>query len=449
MAGNTGTTGHRGLVLAGVLLALVAAGIVWWTGTQSRTTPGTLEVAGDVRAESYTVMTPAITVPAADYTVGIPKPVSTAGAPLSAGRPASSSSMARNPIPVVAGVLVRVDVEQGDHVVAGQVIAKLDTALLDLGVEQAKATAARARTDVDVIKGNLDTVADNQSSLSSARTKLSSGEAQLVKARSDLLKARKQLVTARSKAIAGRTAIKKQITALEKLIAGSPTPPSPSPTPTPGPTPAQLLAALKAKLAEVNKGIAKADAGLKKIDAGLAKVKAGFSQLVSARTKLATGASALSDAKTQLTNAKDLLGVVAEGREIGVAVAEAARDAAEITAPVSGVITYVRTQDTVAIVGSPVARITPDGASKVDTYLVAEQLAGVGLGDAARVGLDSFPGRSFSGTVTQIGTSFGFAPTRFPTELVHMARAVMVTVTLDDSATLPAGTPVDLTITTR
>jgi multidrug efflux pump subunit AcrA (membrane-fusion protein) len=344
-------------------------------------------------------------------------------------------------------VLSRVFVEQGDRVTAGQPVAQIDPAMLDLGVESAQAAARRARADVGVIEGNLDTVADKKSQLATARTKLSDGEAQLTKARRQLVSARKQLVAARAKAVAGRAAIKKQIAALEKLLSGPP-PPTP-PTPPPGPTPAQLLALLKSKLAQLDAGIAQIDAGLAKVDAGLAKVNAGFGTLASARSKVNTGASALRDAKTQLRKAKDVLGIVAEGREAGVAYAKAARDAATLTAPVDGVVTYARLPGTVAIVGAPIVRIAPDGPQLVDTYLTGEQLAQVRMGAPARVALDSFPGKTFSARISAIGAGYEFVPTSFPTDIVHMTRATRVTLTLEEGTALPAGTPVDLTIKTR
>ncbi len=447
MASGTGISAQRGLMLAVLVLALTAGGVLWWASAQSRDNGKDVAVAGNVRARSYAVITPALALPVPDFSVGIPSTGAKIGnLPAAGGRSASQSAMSRSPIPVVVGTLDSVDVGQGDRVRAGQVIAQIDTTMLDLGVEAAQAAARKARADVGVVEGNLGTVADNESKLSTARTKLSDGEAQLTKAKRDLLKARKQLRASRAKAVAGRATLKGQIAALEKMLSGPP-PPTPPKPPT-GPTPTQTLAKLKAKLAELNAGIAKIDAGLAKVDAGLVKVNAGFGKLASNRSKINTGSSALADAKTQLRTAQDVLGVVVEGRDAGVAYARAARDMATITAPVDGVVTYARLPGTVVVVGAPIVRIVPNEPQKVDTYLTAQQMLRVRPGDATSITLDSFPGQTFSGKITTIGSAYTFVPTSFPTDLVHMTRAVKVTVAMDQGAALPAGTPVDVIITT-
>lgn len=435
--------GTRNVTIAVFLATLLVAALAW-TRWDERVPADRLLLAGNVRAESYTVAAPAITYPTADYAVGIPssaRPSTTASRPTGASRAQAS----RSRLPVVSGRLSAVNVRQGDTVAAGDVVATLDTALLDLGVRQAKAAAARASSDVSLMESNLDTVADNQGKLADAKSEIRKGSSQLTTARAKLATARKELVSTRAKALAGKKALEAQVAAVEQLIAGGGSAPT---TGAPGPTPQQLLATLKTKIAELNAGLKKMDAGLIKIDAGLAKVDAAEAKIATAKSKLATGASALADAKTQLDAAKDVLGRVADARKIAVQAAQAQRDAATLTAPVAGVVTFARPSGTVAMVGAPVARIAPQRVQLVDTYVTGEQLERIKVGSEAQVVADSLAGQIFAGHVETIGSTYIFPPTTFPTDIVHMTRAVKVTVALDSATRIPPGTPVDLTIFT-
>jgi multidrug resistance efflux pump len=142
--------------------------------------------------------------------------------------------------------------------------------------------------------------------------------------------------------------------------------------------------------------------------------------------------------------------LAADAAGVGVQVADARRALAAVRAPVAGLVTWVAEAGSVAFAGQPVARLAPDGPVVLDTYLDADQLALVRLGAEAQASSDSHPSASFSGRVTGVTPVFGYPPTSLPTSLVHMTRAFRVSVTLDDpAAPLPAGTPADLTISTR
>ena len=358
---------------------------------------GYLEVAGDVRAEVYTVRAPAIVLPTPDYTVGIRVTATTKPTARATGNTASGQT-------VVSGRLAEVYVTEGDVVTAGAPIAKLDTAMFELGVSQATTAAAKARADVKVLGETLDTLGSNQADLASARRDL----------RDALAKAKVQ-----------RAELATQLKQLESM----PTPPSGSvpPSGTPMPNPAALIAKLKAALAQ--------------IDAGIAKMEAGLATIASGSVKLA-------DAKAQVENGRELMTLVANGRDVAVDVAVAKLGSAVITAPVDGLVLFARRASGIAMVNAPVARIRPDSAALVDTYLTAEQLARVSIGDTAEITYDSGKGVVLKGRVTGIANSSAFPPTTFPTEIVHMTRTTRVTITLDEGARPPAGTPVDITIRT-
>ncbi len=392
--------------LAGLVLVLAVVGLLW-ARASVQAAPGMLQVAGDVRSDIRVIRAPGITYPTPDFSVGIPKPVS---ASLSAG--GGSSSARRVPAgasrqPTISGTVAQVYIAQGDRVTTGQPLATLDTAALKLGVAQAQMNAGKGHADVEVMRDTLSTLSDNRAKLATARSKLDGTLAQVV---------------------AQRAQLAAQLAQLEAAAAHMPPGPPPSASPTSPPSPAVLIPRLKAALAQ--------------IDAGLVKLKQGLGQLN-------TGAAALTTARKQVTTARDVLAILAGAQDIGVQLAQARLAQATITSPVTGVITYVLPRGQLAMVGTPVARIRPDGPRLVDTYLTADQLSQVKVGTPVTVTYDSAPGVSCRGEITRIGTDSTFPPTSFPTTVVHMTRTTRVTVTLQDGVAAPYGTPVDLTISTR
>jgi HlyD family secretion protein len=432
------------LAIAGVLmLGLVVALLVRAT---SGPPADRLIVAGDVRVDSRTVVAPAIATPTPDFTVGIPAPAGDTAAPgAGSAKSKAPSQPTRSGQPVVSGRLTRVNVRAGDTVKAGQVIAQLDTAMLDLGVKQAKANAVRARTTVRVLKNNLNTVLDNIDKIATGRTQISTARVQLARGKAQLRAAKAQLLAAQApllQAKRNRRQLEAQLAALRQQAAQFP----------PGQAPPALLrriGQLQGLLAAINPGLAKIAAGLKQVAAGEAQLAAAQAQLNAASSQLNTAADALSTAKKQITNARDTLTIVADSQQVAIDLAEAKRDQATIHSPVNGVVTFAVPAGTVAMVGSPIVRIKPDEPARVDTYLTPEQLALVKVGSAADVTYDSAPGKVVHGKVAVIGTTAQYPPTSFPTDIVHMTRTVKVTIGLDSGDAPPQGTPVDISIHTN
>lgn len=430
------------LIVVGVVV-LLAFG-VWWSESRKAPPEGHLMVAGDVRPDTYSVTAPAITYPVPDYTVGIPKPAGSTGA-MSSQKRIGAAPAPRPTGPVVAGMLQRVYVTQGDQVKAGQIVAQFDTTMLDLGVEQAKTAQRKARAEVLVLAGNVDKLDTASSKLTSARAKIST-------AKSGLLKARRALRTARTDLLAKRkqlTALKAQRPQLEALLAQLKAQASQFP---PGQVPPPLqkqISQLTGALASIEPGLKGIAAGLATIDTNLAKVAKGLAALPKASAQISSAASKLAEAKTQLKNAKDVLSIVADSQSIGVRIAEVRRAQATVRAPIDGTVTFARHGGTVAMVGAPLVRIHDSGPQRVDTFLTAEQLATVGIGSEAEISYDSAPGKVLRGRVTEIGSGYVFPPTSFPTQVVHMMRAVRATITLNEGQTAPPGTPVDVSIHTK
>lgn len=389
------------LGIAAAVIILAADPVVIWLPQLTPPTDTSIHVAGDVQAPSVTIGGPTIISPVPDFTVGIPGTTGAPERPASAARSGASSSRQ----PVVSGMLVEVLVSEGSRIETGQVVARLDTRLLDLGVTAAEGALAQTRAQAGVLADTLDTLASGRAKLAAARTKLEKALAQ---------------------ATAGRAALAAQLAQLEAMVP----PGSPAPTPTLSPArpmPRQLIAQLKTALV--------------KLDAGIAQLRTGLA-------KLATGSAKLSTARVQVRNGRDLLAVLVDGREVAVRAAEARRDAARIVTQVSGLVSFARPAGVVVMVGAPIVRVVPDVPTRIDTYLTSDQLVRVHLGGDAYVDFDSRAGTSLHGRITHVGETAQFPPTSFPTGIVHMTHAVLVTVTLDGRGIAPAGTPVDVTLPT-
>ncbi len=431
-------------VIAAVLVVLIAG--AWWSQASKASPAGRLNIAGDVRPEIRTVTAPAISYPTPDYTVGIPKPAGSAA--LTSGSQRGGHSSARSAsmgLPVVAGMLTRVYVREGDRVKTGQVLATFDTTLLDLGVVQAGHAATKARKDVLVLGNNIDKLVKAGGKLASARVKLATAKAMLAKAKATLLKARNQLLAQQKKLLQAK-AQRPQLKALLAMLKAQ------AATFPPGHVPAALqrqIASITGLLAAIDPGLTGISAGLKKIDAGLVKVNAGFVLLPKAAAKLSSAASQLTKAKRQLRNAKDVLGIVARGQRTVIQLAEAKRALADVRSPVDGVVTFARRSATVAMVGAPLVRIHADGPQRIDTYLTPEQVAQVGVGSVADITYDSATGAIVHGVVSELGPGYFFPPTSYPTQIVHMTRTLKVTIKLDEGSKAPPGTPVDVSIHTN
>jgi multidrug resistance efflux pump len=438
---------RRNIILGGALILFAALVGALVMRALSGPPANRLLVAGDVRAVTRTVSAPAISYPNADYSVSVPSNASAGSkvAKIERVTPRQTGGRPSTGQPVVSGKLVRVNVRVGDHVDAGQVIAQLDTTLLDLGVKQAKINATKARISVRVLKNNLDTIADNQDKVEDGFDQLATGRSQLATGRSALIKARSQLQSAKEQLLElrrHRSQYKATLAGLKKQAAHLP----------PGHVPAKLksaIAKLTMLLASITPGLAKVNAGLAQVNAGFDKLAAAQAKLASASAKLNDAGDALADAKKQVKRARDSLSIIADAQDLLIALAEAKRTQATIVAPVAGVVTQAAVPGTVVMVGTPIARIRPAEDALVDTYLTGAQLNSLPAGTIADITYDSASGASVTATMSAVGDRALFPPTSFPTDIVHMTRTVKVTFRLPAEDSPPPGTPVDIAIHTE
>lgn len=398
---------------------------------------------GSVVDDTIAISAPTVPVPVPDVTAGLGRRPSVGARPRWGSSVATATAMGR----VVR--VATVDVEVGDVVEPGQVVARLDSAALDAGVDSARASQVVAEAQVRVLDQRLDDLAEARADLADARTEIASTIDTLQGNRAELAS---RLRSARD-TLAELEATREQLGQAPSLPPGAPpsggatlppgvTPPGGTPgagVPGSPPDPAELDAAI----AELRDGIARLERGIARLDEGLDRARNGLSDIESARADT-------TDARSQIENARDLARIAAGAGGIAVDLATAQRDLAVLTSPVKGTVVSTLHAGEVVSPAAPVVEIRPEGASQVEAWLPPDQGADVELGDAAQVRIDSMPERALNARVSFIGTRRQYPPTKTATREVHLGRAIPVRFTLEDSKVwLPPGTPADVELDRR
>ena len=143
--------------------------------------------------------------------------------------------------------------------------------------------------------------------------------------------------------------------------------------------------------------------------------------------------------------------VVAQG-EAALRAADAALGNAAIKAPFAGVVA-VRDREpgeTVAA-GAPVLTIVDLGDRWIRIYIRENQIGAVRLGQAATITSDTYPARTYAGSVSFIASEAEFTPRNVQTkeERVKLVYAVKVRITGDPAIDLKPGMPADVKIATQ
>lgn len=354
-----------------------------------------------------TVDVPAIPVGDVDFTIGAQPStegtpgissgdqIATALVPQTAGTPAAPGAAAPS-----WHRLDEVPVSAGDPVVAGQVLAVLDTAPSEAAIEAAEADLTRAEADLGMLDQRTEDIVENRSSAASQTAELQRTIADLQTQRVDL---------------------QRQLDAARASIA----PPSLPSTATPPATVVTQIAQLEAAIA--------------RIDTGIEQAQDGVERLAEAQTTLA-------EVEGVLGTIRRTAAAVIDGRRVVVDLAKAHRDRATITAPSDGVVVSSARTGEVLAAGAPLVRLRSIERPLIRTYVTAEQAVRVREGSSARVSLDSMPDTEYTGLVTSIGDEYVFVPTTFATPLIHLTRGFEVIVEVYGAPDLPPGTPADLVI---
>jgi HlyD family secretion protein len=365
--------------------------------------------------------------------------------------------------PKVAGRIIRLTVNEGDRVTAGRVVAELEPqestaqvaqALAQVTQAQAKLTEARqavaaqeqvtsaqvaqahaqvtsAATGVPQSEAQL-TIQERtvQEAVRNAQAQLSAAEAQAASALSALVKAREDL--SRTRALFAQGAVSAQ----------------------------DVDAAQTAYDASVAQDRSARDA-ITQAQASLATAEANLLQIEVRRQAVIAARAAVTQAQAGLLNAQSGYTVVQQRRE-DLAAAEAALAQAQanleyqqviaahnvITSPLSAIVQtkYVQQGEVVAA-GTPLYTVIDLQDIWLRTFIPEEQISRVKVGQAARVTVDSFPGRVFQGRVIEVSSRGEFTPGNVQTRGDRVKLVFSVKIQLDNSDnSLKPGVPADAEI---
>ena len=384
-----------------------------------------VQLTGNVADDVVPVQAPSIPVPSPDLEAGFGT---------SANGPGATSTGSRSATPTAAGItalgsfarVTSVKVRPGDVVSAGQLIAVLDTDLLDANVRAAQAAQRVAQAKVPVVDAALEELATTRADIVSTRSTVRATIA-------DLRTTRARLATQ----LATLEATLKRI----ENLPGSGLPPGgvpatmpPGGTPPRGPPPGGFP-----DPAKLRAGIARLRSAIARIDAGIAQAESGLGRLSAASAKV-------SDARAQLRHLRTLARIAASASAVGVDLARYQRSLAEVMSPTDGVVVSVVSKGDVVAPGATIAEIRPAGPSRVTAWLAPRDLHAVSVGTAASIAADWLK-RPLPGVVTRVAGRADYPPTSSATKEVHLTRAVPIEITVDqDQQELPAGVPVDITI---
>lgn len=375
--------------------------------------------------------------------------------------------------PEVGGVIVELTVREGDAVEEGQLLAQLDTALIDAQLAQAEAAVAVARASLDLAMAGAREVDVRQAEAAvrvaeaardaayqawqDAQALLENPqdlEVQLLAARTEVAVAEKQVLAAEAQARAldeehamwGRT--------VEYLASGFDisvqTPLGPKSFHVEPGTDKIQAANLQWNLSgqqawEAWQAVEQAKADLMAAQARLRHLEAKRADLTELKIQVDAAEAAFHGAEAQLEQAKATLERVREGAtpeqvelaQARVRQAESARDRlirqrAKFTlyAPRSGVVVARPVhRGEVVTPGTPLLKIADLDQVTLTVYVPEDKIGHVRLGDAVAVSVDSFPGRTFSGRVTYIADRAEFTPknVQTPEERINMVFAVKIT----------------------
>ncbi len=401
-----------------------------------------VDLTGNVVDDVVSVQAPAIPAPSPDLEAGFG-----GGGVAAAPGGGATGTGSRSTTPTAQGItalgsFARVDsvkVRPGQRVANGQLIAVLDTRLLDANVLAAQAAQKTAQSKVPVLDATLDDIASKKADLAATRSTVRSTVADLKALRAKLAD---QLAT-----------LQATLAKVEKLTAGGAgRPPGGIPTtmppggvpPTPGGTPG-IPGGLPANVpspAKLRAGVAQLQSAIAKIDAGIAKAERGLGTLSTASGRLA-------DARARLLDVRELARIAAAASAVGVDLARYQRSLAEVTSPADGVVVSVVAEGDVLAPGATIAEIRRIGPSKVEGWLPPGDTGAISVGDPATVSGD-WSSTAYRGRVTRVGGRADYPPTSSATKEVHLTRGVPIELTVAEAGTpLPPGAPVDITIGPR
>jgi HlyD family secretion protein len=362
------------------------------------------------------------------------------------------------------GRVTEVFAKEGDRVTAGQTVVQLDDALLQAQIEQAQTALAAAQAQreaaqasYDLLKAGaqVDQIAAAEEQVRAAEAQVSGAEAQLGEVRTsvrsadvaaaeaDVAQAAAQLKVARDR----------HDETLKCYKFTKPDGTKDSVCPLLGTPEEQARAALNA----AQQAYDAAQARLKQVQGGATvhQVNAAQAQVAAAQAQqgvaqaqldqLKAGArpeqlkaaqAAIDSAKAQITAAQANLKML-----------QLQQDKLTLTAPNAGVVLARAIQPgEVAMPGATLLTIGQIDSLSIIVYVPEDQYGQIKLGQTAQVKVDSFPGETFTATVTYISDQAEFTPRNVQTSEERATTVYAVKLAIDNAAgKLKPGMPADVT----
>jgi membrane fusion protein, multidrug efflux system len=371
------------------------------------------------------------------------------------------------------GTVIRVDVQENDHVTTGTPLVELDPADYRVALAQAQAALAAAQAQVRALGSALGAQQQQYTSgLQAAQAHVQATAPTLPQARAQLdlqdrttaaqlAQARSRVTTAAAAVTAARTAAEtaaKTLSRDRQLLAQGAI--------------AQQQVDTDASAAETAQAqYQAAQDALEQAHADVQAAQAARQQVVIARTNIDVNQGQLVNAQAQVAQAASMATVVQQrAHELAAAEAQAAQaaqavraaqlnlDRTIIRAPADGWVTN-RTVEVGQVVmpNQPLLNVTLPGVWVV-ANIKETQLGGIRPGQPVQVRIDTYRGRSYHGRVDSIGAATGSTTALLPPDnatgnFVKVVQLVPVRITLDPAELrrqpLQVGLSAEVAIDTR
>jgi HlyD family secretion protein len=385
---------------------------------------------------------------------------------LSAGRLFGSGSIEATQVdisPKVSGRIIRLTAQEGDRVKAGQVLAELAPQEASAQVAQAQAVALEAEaklaqaqqgvtaqqqvTSAQVAQAQAQVAVaatgvpqsetalamqerTSREAVSAAQAQLGSAQAQVGATRSALAKARADLGRAKALFAQGAMAADQVDVAQAAYDAAVAQDQSAGEAVTQA---RANLASARANLMQVEiqrKAVEGARANVAQAQAGLQNAQSGYTVIAQRQQDLAAARAALAQAQANLQYQQVIAGHNT------------------VISPRSGVIQAKNVEaGEVVAAGTPLYTLIDLQDIWLRAYIPEDQIGRVKIGQAARVTIDSFPGRIFAGRVIEISSKGEFTPGNVQTrgDRVKLVFSVKIQLRNPDESLKP-GMPADAEI---
>jgi membrane fusion protein, multidrug efflux system len=374
----------------------------------------------------------------------------------------------------VSGIVVKLDVQENDHVAAGAVLLELDPTDYRLAVDQANAALATAQAQVQVAQAALLAqqrqyaagVSSARGTLQAARPNLPEAQAQLRMAQgtttAQVAAARDAVTTASANIQSTKAALDTANSNLsrDRELFDE------------GAIPAQQIDIDTAAYAKAKADYLAAQDGLREAQSNLAAAQANMERVTISQQGVAASSGQIAQARAQVQQAAAGEATVAQRvQELAAARAEAAQAAVAVQAaktnlsytvvraPVAGWVTN-RTVEIGQVVdpNQPLMAITEQNRIWVVANIKETLLGRVRPGDPVRITVDVYRGQIFHGHVESIGSATGSSTALLPPDnatgnFIKVVQLVPVRITLDPGTDptreLQVGLSAEVAIDTR